>query len=284
MSVIYNEFVGVAAGRSPIDIINTALLASDDYTIRRTVLDPTDGYLSELWADAINTTSGETFGVIYIYTGASLTVYACSHIDTGLLASEQPGVAPSQYYSTRFTAYAKQNTLGREFVSIDRDFIYCNYVLDVIGTGSPYIDNTCFVGIVEKTATYSGGLVFLVSHKTGESFKNVYYEGTWYGDSVAANANNVMCHINALHVAGHFPASIATSRYFYAKVSIHVNITPFEDNTTLVLLGFLPNGIFGTKRYYRPYDKLYVTIPEGNFIGRASTYCDAIDTLLFKID
>ena len=285
MANLYTDIVGMGLALSPLDIINTAVTASANWTVRRTVQDPTDNYLSELWVDATNTSNSETMGFIAKFTrGVGMTVSVCKSIDVGQTEENQALLAPTKFSTSVFSKHATLTAPDVLQVVIDRDFIVFQGTMAYAKDGNPYPHtNGFFLSTIEKTSTYSGAIVFFMSDYVGEGSRSVFYEDIWYGVSATAASNDLMARINAIYTENMFTPPLASAKYFYSKISVHVNTLPLGESNNLILLGYLPGGLFGTKVYYQNKSNFKITLDEQDYVGLEDFGCEAIDTILYPI-
>lgn len=275
----YKQHNVIGANKSPLDIMYTSFDTSTDWDIKRSV---TNTLLEELWVEAINTTNGDKMAMVITFKSGTLKITICHHIDLLSEEASQPGVSPSGFSTTQFSSWGVRDYFDDIAVVIDRDYFYFGAVLTRIGKQNCPYKMAFIISSIEKLTSFNDGILFAASSKFGDSYKGIYYEGQWYADSAATSPIDLMGRFNALFNSGMYSAPVSSRRFFYSKLSVHVNLIPQSDNTDLVLLGNLPSGIFGVNTRYAQNFDMDETLPEGDYVGFPSTGAEGINTFLFK--
>ena len=283
---IFRNNIGTGVNLSPLDTVKEAVTASADWTLKKE--DSSLGYLGVLWIEAINTTNGDSFALTFSFTrGTSVMVKVCEYIDLGQTEDNQPNIAPSSFITTYpYLIYRGAfNGLLEDVVVIDRDYIQVMWAGTInygTVTGKAPIISGIFASSIDKAHAFTGGIIFTTTSKVGPSYREVFYEGNWYGNDVVSAVNNRQSRLNALFPPELYENGMGyVSASFYTSISIHVNLDTLEDNAELILLGYYPGNILTLSEFYRAYFGGGYRLDGVNYIGFESIALEGSNQILF---
>ena len=282
------KMVNTGRINSPLDLLSDAITADADWTLKKSETHATDGYISLIWIEAINTTNGDRMALQLTFErGVGLYAKASEYIDLGQPAESQPNVAHSgMFIELDFVKeYGGWRGLQQDVVVVDRDYIYLGWVGedDEIGDYMEVPKTAgCFLSTINKTNAYTQGILFVTNMAGGVSEREVFYEGNWYGDNILTYPDNRQCRINALYPEELYTQHLGkTDAYFYTAATIHINLSQTENNKELILLGYIPGNVYVTGDAFKTNRGMSIKLKDGTYAGYSALSIEGANVILF---
>ncbi len=289
--------VGLGYTESPLSLIEDVVNAHPDWVVKKTAYEPhpTGGVdvLSEVWIEAINTTSGQTLAMQFTYFQSDRAIRVAYSRDTDLnLPWDQQPEAP-------FDSVSREGTYGTydftvnwgitlsptyTIIVISRDLIHVIWQGGHNSSGNPYRITAMYCAL-DKSHNYLDGVYWTTSHKSGKSYFGVHYNEHWYqeGFGTTGSIEGLQCRINDLANSTMFEKNFRVHGKYVLPISVHCNTGLNGADTALELAGFVPGGAYGTTYYSFPNLLIQEEINSKWYVAMPSSYMPYINTILYPL-